>query len=333
MQRRPMSTVIDVHTHMMSRPYIERLEEHGGPKYTVEAVAGGQQAIHLDGAPFTTLYDEMFDYERRIENMDRAGVDVSIVSLTCPNVFWGGREVSLDTARHINDDMSRAQKAYPDRIRWLATLPWQYADDARTELERALDLGAVGVMVLANIAGADLTAEQFAPVWTAIDRHGLPVLLHPTAPQGLEAAHMTQFALVASTGFMADTTLALSRMIFDGFFDRYPKLKIIGGHGGATLPFIIGRLDRCFDTIPACRQKIQRRPSSYARQIYVDSVVYQQSSLALDLEVFGDDNVLYGSDYPHNIGDMVGCLSRVDSLAEHARLKVRGRNAQRIFKL
>ena len=163
--------------------------------------------------------------------------------------------------------------------------------------------------------------------------YGLPVLLHPTAPQGLEAAHMTQFALVASTGFMADTTLALSRMIFDGFFDRYPKLKIIGGHGGATLPFIIGRLDRCFDTIPACRQKIQRRPSSYARQIYVDSVVYQQSSLALDLEVFGDDNVLYGSDYPHNIGDMVGCLSRVDSLAEHARLKVRGRNAQRIFKL
>jgi len=328
-----MSTVVDVHTHMMSRSYIQRLIAHGGPKYTVKPVPGGQEAIHLNGAPFTTLYDEMFDYERRIENMDRAKVDVSIVSLTCPNVFWGSREISVETARQINDDMSRAQTTYPDRIRWFATLPWQYADDARTELARAIGLGAVGVMVLANIAGADLTAEQFAPVWEAIDRHSLPVLLHPTAPQGLDASNMTQFALVASTGFMLDTTLALSRMIFDGFFDRYPKLKIIGGHGGATLPFIIGRLDRCFDTIPACHQKIGRRPSSYARQIYVDSVVYQQSSLALALEVFGEDNVLYGSDYPHNIGDMVGCLSRVDSLAASARLKVRGRNAERIFKL
>ncbi len=325
--------VIDVHTHMMSRPYIERLTAHGGPKYTVRAVPGGQQAIHLNGAPFTTLYDEMFDYERRIENMNKAGVDLSIVSLTCPNVFWGGRDVSAETARLINDDMARAQQTYPDRIRWFATLPWQHAEDAKAELERALGLGAVGVMVLGNIAGEDLVAEPFMPVWEAIDGHELPVLLHPTAPQGLDAMNMTQFALVASTGFMGDTTLALSRMIFDGFFDRYPRLKIIGGHGGATLPFIIGRLDRCFDAIPACRKKISRRPSSYARQIYVDSVVYQQSSLALDIEVFGEDNVLYGSDYPHNIGDMVGCLSRVDTLPHQARLKVRGRNAERIFRL
>ncbi|MDR2239718.1 MAG: amidohydrolase [Zoogloeaceae bacterium] len=328
-----MSTVIDVHTHMVSRPYIQRLKTHGGSKYAVKPVPGGREAIHLNGAPFMTLYDEMFDYEQRIKDMNRARVDMSIISLTCPNVFWGGREISAETARQINDDMASAQKTYPDRIRWFATLPWQHADDAKAELERALGLGAVGVMVLGNIAGADLTEEQFAPVWEAIDRHGLPVLLHPTAPQGLEALNMMQFALVASTGFMIDTTLALSRMIFDGFFDRYPKLKIIGGHGGATLPFIIGRLDRCFDTIPACRQKIGRRPSSYARQIYVDSVVYQQSSLALDVEVFGEDNVLYGSDYPHNIGDMIGCLSRVDSLAKSVRIKVRGGNAERIFKL
>jgi aminocarboxymuconate-semialdehyde decarboxylase len=328
-----MSTVIDVHTHMMSRPYIERLTAHGGPKYTIGQVPGGRQAIHLNGAPFTTLYDEMFDYGQRIRNMDKAGVDLAVVSLTCPSVYWGGREVSAATARLINDDMRQAQQQYPERLRWFATLPWQYAEEAEAELERALGLGAVGVMALANIAGADLTAESFAPVWRAIDRHGLPVLLHPTAPQGLDASNMTQFALVASTGFMLDTTLALSRMIFDGFFDRYPRLKIIGGHGGATLPFIIGRLDRCFDTIEACRQKIARRPSSYARQIYVDSVVYQQASLALDLDVFGEDNVLYGSDYPHNIGDMAGCLSRVDSLPQHARVKVRGRNAERIFRL
>jgi aminocarboxymuconate-semialdehyde decarboxylase len=328
-----MSIVIDVHTHMMSRAYIEQLMKHGAPKYSVRPVPGRREAIHLNGAPFTTLQEEMFDYAARIRNMDKAGVDVSIVSLTCPSAFWGGREISIETARLINDDMARAQREYPDRVRWFATLPWQYADDARAELERALGLGAVGVMTLANIDGADLTDAAFAPVWQAIDERGLPVLIHPTAPQGLDSLDMFQFSLIASTGFMIDTTVALSRMIFDGFFDRYPRLKIIGSHGGATVPFLMGRFDRCWDAIEAARMKTPRRPSSYARQIYVDSVVYQQASLNLAVEVFSEDNVLYGSDYPHNIGDMAGCLSRVDSLPRHARIKVRGRNAERIFRL
>ena len=328
-----MHPVIDVHTHMMSSEYIKALKEHGGPRYSVKEVKGGQQAIHLEGAPFTTLYDEMFDYELRVKNMNKAGVDMSIVSLTCPSVFWGGRDVSVSTARLINEEMHRAQQRHPNRIRWFATLPWQHADDAIAALEGAVKNGAVGVMVLANIAGEDLTAPQFAKVWEAIDQRGLPVLLHPTAPQGLASMNLVNFALVASTGFMLDTTLALSRMIFDGFFDRYQKLKIIGGHGGAALPYFIGRLDRCFETIPACREKISRRPSTYMRQIYIDSVVYQQESLELGIQACGEDNVLYGSDYPHNIGDMAGCLSRVDSLRNNQRDKVRGRNAMRIFNL
>ena len=69
------------------------------------------------------------------------------------------------------------------------------------------------------------------------------------------------------------------------------------------------------------------------RQIYIDSVVYQQESLELGIQVCGEDNVLYGSDYPHNIGDMAGCLSRVDSLCNNQREKVRGGNAMRIFNL
>jgi aminocarboxymuconate-semialdehyde decarboxylase len=130
---------------------------------------------------------------------------------------------------------------------------------------------------------------------------------------------------------MFDTTLALARMIFDGFFDRYPNLKIIAAHGGATLPYISGRLDRCHEMIPACSEVIKEKPSSYLHRIYYDSVVYTQDALDLCIRVGGTENVLYGSDYPHNIGDMVGCLARVNALDASTAAKVRDGNAMRIF--
>ena len=142
-----------------------------------------------------------------------------------------------------------------------------------------------------------------------------------------------KYNLIASVGFMFDTSLAVSRMIFDGFFDRYPNLKIIAAHGGGALPYLAGRLDICFENMPACRERISSPPRSYLKRIYYDSVVFQQESLELAIMVGGEDKVLYGSDYPHNIGDMKGCLARVDALPPAQRDAVRGGNALRIFKL
>ena len=325
--------VIDVHTHMLNDAFIALLKKHGGG-YKVKKVIGGQTGIFKDGAPFMTLMPGMFDYDLRIRAMDAAGVDVAIVTLTSPNVYWGSAKVSLEAARLINDDMAARQKQYPSRIRFMCSLPWQHPKPALAELKRACDeLGAVGVMVLANIDGLSLTEKSFAPIWREIDKRGLPVLVHPTAPPGTAELDVMRYNLIASVGFMFDTSLAVARMIFDGFFDRYPNLKLIASHGGGALPYIAGRLDICFDNMPACREKISRKPSTYLKQIYYDSVVFQQESLELALKVGGDGNVLYGSDYPHNIGDMKGCLARVDALPAAQRDAVRGGNAQRIFGL
>jgi len=326
-----MAPVIDVHTHMLNHEWLKLLEKHGGPRYTLKTVPGGLQAIHLDGAPFMTPVPEMFDWDTRIKNMNKAGIDVSVVSLTCPNCYWGAEEVSLKAAQTMNDEMARARRNWPDRIQFLCSLPWQHAKAALAELKRALKAGASGVMVLANIDGRHLTDPAFAPIWQAIEEHRLPVLVHPTAPPGVREMDMTQFQLTASIGFTFDTSLAISRMIYDGFFDRYPRLKIIASHGGGALPFLIGRLDQCFDHIPAARVNISERPSLYARRIWADSVVFADDALAMALRVFGSDRVLYGSDYPHTIGDPIGCLARVDRLPEGARERVRGANAQRIF--
>ena len=325
------SPVIDVHTHVLTEEWFSLLKHHGGPRYTVQEVRGGLRAIHLDGAPFMTPVPPMFDYGLRLKTMDECGVDICVLSLTCPNCYWGGPQVSLQAARIMNDDTASAQTAHPDRLRWFASLPWQYPELALAELDRAHAAGAAGVMVLANIGGQPLTDPLFAPIWEEIDRKALPVLVHPTAPPGVGEMDMSRFQLTASIGFTFDTSLATARMIYDGFFDRYPKLRIIASHGGGALPYLISRMDQCYDNIPACREKISHRPSEYISKISADAVVFSPDVLALCVKVFGADNVMYGSDYPHTIGDMPGCLARVNALPDATRDKVRGRNAQRVF--
>ena len=327
------SPAIDVHTHMLNQEWLALLERHGGPHYTLKEVRGGLKAIHLDGAPFMTPLPNMFDWEARIANMDEAGVDIAITSLTCPNAYWGSPQISLKAARVMNEEMARAQQTWPDRIRWFASLPWQHEASALQELERSCDQGAVGVMVLANIAGMALTDGSFKNIWAEIDRRELPVLVHPSAPPGTPELGLHEFQLTASIGFTFDTALAIARCIYDGFLDRYPRLKLIASHGGGALPYLVGRLDICWDNIPEARAKTSQPPRDYMRRIYVDSVVFRQDALDMCVSVCGPDNVLYGSDYPHTIGDMAGCLSRVDALPSEVNQKVRGLNARRIFKL
>ncbi len=188
-------------------------------------------------------------------------------------------------------------------------------------------------MVLANVAGRHLTEAEFAPIWQAIDDRRLPVLVHPTEPPGTPAMDMRAYSLASTVGFMFDTTLAITRMVFDGFLDRYPSLKIIAAHAGATVPYLAGRMDRSWEMTVPGKAAISEPPSAYLRRIYYDAVTYQQGALELCIQVGGDDKVMYGSDYPHDIGDMKGCLARVDALPAGVRDKVRNGNAARIFGL
>jgi aminocarboxymuconate-semialdehyde decarboxylase len=289
--------------------------------------------MHEDGAPFLTITPTMLDYAARIKAMDEVGVDVAIVSIGGPSCYFGGEEVSLGTARTINDDMAAAQRAYPGRIRFLATLPWQYPNVAVAELERAISLGAVGVMVLANIQGMHLTDPKLAPIWKAIDDRALPVLVHPTNPPGLHDMQMQKYNLIATVGFVFDTTLAVTRMVMSGFLDKYPNLKLIAAHGGGTIPYINKRIDIFHEYMATSRVDIETPPSDYYARIYYDAVVYQMNALHACIDLAGASHVLYGSDFPHVTGLMKPALAQVDSLPKDQRDQIRGKNAERIFKL
>lgn len=321
---------------MLTREYLYLLGEKGGPLYSRDVARSGIDVICMHGAPFFTLTPPMWDYDLRIADMDAAGVDIAVVSLTCPNAYFGDAETSLQAAQMVNNSMAEQQSIRPERIRWLASLPWQYELLALQELDRCMRSGAVGVMVIGNISGTSLTDPAFAKIWEEIDRRGLPVLLHPGMPQGAHLMEFNQYGLVPAVGFPMDTSLAVTRMIFDGFFDRYPNLRLIASHGGGALPYLAGRIDFCYSKMTelTMTEKMEASPREYLRRIYYDAVVYDMAALNLCIEAAGSpDRVLFGSDYPHPIGDMEGCLARVDSLPGLTARRIRGANAIRLFNL
>jgi aminocarboxymuconate-semialdehyde decarboxylase len=315
---------------MFTRKWLELLQNESRI-YNIKTRPDGQREIFRGDTPVVLPQKGHFDWELRIQHMDQAKIDVSVVSLTCPNVYWGGEEVSVRAAREANDNVADAQSRYPDRIRWFASLPWEYPQRAVEELERSCARGAVGVMVLANVSGKSLTDPMFAPVWAEINRRKLPVLVHPTDPPGVDFMDMTKFDLSWSVGFMFDTTLAITRMIFEGFFDQYPNLKIIASHGGGTLPYLVGRFEKGDEVELPSRRQMQRKPTDYLRHIYYDSITYDLRPLKYLIEVVGHEHVMFGTDWPHWVHDTKGAFANTAALPEAQTRAIRGSNAQRVF--
>jgi aminocarboxymuconate-semialdehyde decarboxylase len=324
--------VIDVHTHMFTRRWMELLRANAGI-YSLKTRPDGQEEIFRGDTPVAIPQRGHFDYALRMRDMDAARIDMAIVSLTCPNVYWGGEAVSCEAARESNDSMAKAQKDYPDRIRWFTSLPWEYPAPAVEELRRSCDNGAIGVMVLCNIAGRSLTDPFFAPIWAEVDRRALPVLVHPTDLPGIEQMDMGKYDLSWAVGFIADTTLAFARIIFDGFLDLYPNLKLIASHGGGALPYLVGRFDKGDEVEIPSRRKVKARPSEYLRRIYYDCITYHPEALRYLISVVGADRVLFGTDYPHQVHDMKGSMANTETLPADQCLAIREGNARRIFKI
>ena len=324
--------IVDVHTHMYTRRWLELLRERGAP-YGIVVRPDGRDEVYRGATPVVFPQPGHFDYDLRIETMDEAGIDVSIVSLTCPNVYWGGEAVSAEAARDSNDSMAAAERAYPGRIKWFTSLPWQYPERAVEELRRTADNGAAGVMVLANVAGRSLTEEAFAPIWAEIDRRALPVLVHPGEPPGADLMDMGLYDLSWSVGFMFDTTLAVTRIVFDGFLDRYPNLKLIVAHGGAAMPYLVGRFEKGDEVELPSRRRMTAHPIDYLRRLYYDCITYDLGALRYLISVVGADRVLFGTDWPHQVHDVVGSLAHTAALPPDQRDAIRGRTSLGLFGL
>lgn len=328
--------LIDVHNHILSKAWVDLLAAYGGQRYQIGKDPEGRTIVLRKSARFLGLTDAMFDPELRLRAMDEVGVQMELLSYTCPNCYWADGKAAETVVRTMNDHLAEVCARWPDRFRGLGSLPLQDVDLALKELERAVDqLGMVGFIILANVNEAPLDDPRFEPVWAALNQRRLPVLLHPTVPPGADVMGMDRYGLVPSIGFMIDTTLAVTRMVLAGVFERYPDWPLIVGHAGATLPFLAGRLDQCHRFIPETRARLSKLPSEYLKRLYYDTVTYDENALWLAYKLAGPRRLLYGSDYPHTIGDMRGCAARIEALQipEAEKALIRSGNAQRLFKL
>jgi aminocarboxymuconate-semialdehyde decarboxylase len=326
-QSAPRAKVIDVHTHMYSHGWVKAVEDAADPTFRI----GDNGALIYRGGSIGRMTPPMLDWELRIKDMDAAKVDVALISLTAPNVYWGTRAQSVAAARSINDDFAAAQKKYAGRIRWFASLPLQHEADALEELRRAKENGAIGVCTLTNILGVPLTAPQYRAVWRECAAMQLPVFIHPTTPY-TDGMGLADFGLGNTIGFTSDTSLCFAKLILEGVLDELPDLELIACHGGGAFPYLAARFDIMWERTVSAR-KNQAPPSTYLKRLWYDSIVYDQPTLEFLVERVGADRVLYGSDYPFSIGDMKGILARVDALPGTHRDAIRSGNAEKLFDL
>ena len=216
-------TVIDVHTHMFTAQWLELLQKEGGI-YSIKMRPDGQREIFRGDTPVVLPQKGHFDYGPAHRAHGR-GRDRRLDRLAdLPERVLGQRGRQLPRRARVERqrgrgavDATRIASAGSPRCRGSTRSARSRSSSARCAK------GAVGVMVLANVAGKSLTDPLFAPIWAEIDRRALPVLVHPTDPPGVDLMDMTKFDLSWSVGFMFDTTLAITRMIFEGFFDQYPE--------------------------------------------------------------------------------------------------------------
>jgi aminocarboxymuconate-semialdehyde decarboxylase len=132
---------------------------------------------------------------------------------------------------------------------------------------------------------------------------------------------------------MFDTTLAITRLIFDGFLDRYPDLKLIAAHGGGTLPYLVGRMTKGDEVELPQRRRMTAPPHAYLRRIWYDCITYDLGALQYLISVVGAERVLFGTDWPHQVHDIAGSLAHTAALPTAERDAVRGENAVRLFRL
>jgi aminocarboxymuconate-semialdehyde decarboxylase len=324
--------IIDFHNHYYPPAYINALESSAS-RVKVTYDAGGNPCVHYPG-DYNILVPGHRDIAYRQRVLDEQGVTAQVLSFTTPGVHVEPREVAIGLAREINDAFAAVVRERAGRFTALATLPLNDPAASVDELERAMkDLGLPGAMVFSNVNHVALADEQFAPLWKKADDLGAVIYIHPTDPLGVEA--MLDYWLMPLVGFLMDTTLAASKLVFSGVVARHPRIRWVLTHMGGAIPYLAERLDRGYRAFAECRRNIDRPPSEYLQQFYYDTVNFNPSAIRLAIDFAGHNRILAGSDYPHQIGSiplMIETISQLD-IDKSVRQKIFGGNAAALLGL
>src|SRR4051812_33062989 len=319
--------IIDVHSHHIEEIFFDALKSL--PGVTVQVKPDRFSYLLKDGKTWLPFRPEMFDPDHLIREMDRKGIDISILSMNTPSVYIFEERQRIDLARRLNDSMVRRAERNPDRIRGFATLPLPDVEGSLRELERIADApGVVGIGVGSNFDGVALDDPRLEPVWARISSLALPVSEHPMLPTF--ADHLPGYALPIRVGFPFDTTLCVTRMIYGGVFERHPDLCFIVPHTGSAFVGLIERLDHGFQLFHECREHITKPPSVFARHnLYYDTCSFSKNFIEMAIREIGIDRFMFGTDYPFIIAD--GAYVEALDLPAEGKAAIFDGNATRLF--
>lgn len=302
---------IDIHNHAYPPTYLDALRRSGAYEFGKDA--DGQEILISRGARVVTLMPEMLDLDSRIKTMNRAGVDVQVLSVTAPGVCFTDAGLSRELARLSNEYLAEAAKHSSGCYLCMASVPINHPTIAMEELAYAVDvLKMNAVIVGTNIAGERLDHPRFRSFFAEVARRNVPVMLHPMAPWGAE--QMADLGLAPLVGFIFETTLTVSRMVFAGVFQEIPSLKLILPHTGGAIPFIWERLNNGWRVYPESRKKCPELPESYLKNLFYDTVSFHIPALRAAYETVGARRLILGTDYPHVIGDMPRAVKNVQEM-------------------
>lgn len=327
----PRLRKIDVHTHYYPPAYFDRIRELPSA-FSFGTSPSGQTIITHRGARFFGVTPAMTDVAKRLEDMDRVGIDIEVLSLSTPNVFFADAQNQPSLARMVNDAYAELVARHPTRFKAFASIPMDATDEALAELHRAIDeLKMNGVILLSNIGGNALTSPQYRSFFEEANRMKLCILLHPMLPANPEP--FRDYVLGPLVGFMFDTTLAVARMCYDGVFRDFPDIRWIIGHLGGAIPYLMERLDNGWRDFPECRAKIDELPSVYLKRLYYDTVNFNPHMLMMVRDMIGADHMVLGSDYPHLLGSIDRAVSSIRDLdiSEDERAQIFSGNALSIL--
>ena len=277
---------IDVHAHYWTDAYLDMLVELGRTDTATQRDIGAGGGAELD---------------TRLRLMDRAGVDMQVLSAAPQLPYAADEDLAIAAARYVNDEYAALVSAHPARFRAFAATPMPHIDAAITEMARAIDeLGMVGLTMNTSILDRAITDPQFEPVFAELDRRDAILYLHPVG-NGACSPLVSEHQMTWMVGAPFEDTIAAMQLITSGHLQRYPAVKIICSHLGGALPMITRRAD---DHIALEAPDTPEPPSQAAHRLWYDTVSHCHApALRCAIDSFGADRLMLGTDFPYEDGD------------------------------
>ncbi len=337
--------VIDFQAHVFPESYIAEMDRLDGEVILEPPDPHSGMRYFFDkklGCRINTATFQGRDAEKRIEHMDRLGVDVQVLSIPAPGADRYEGEGAVSMARAANNALAAWCKEYPRRFAGLFTLPTSSTRAALDELERAVgELGLRGFGCFTNLNGRPLDSEELFPIYERLARLGLAVYLHPTAPL-VTAAVGLDIMPTLIFGWAFDSTVAMTRLVYGRVLERFPEINFVAADVGGVLAFFAQRAINIYTgRTEEIRQRygLKENPLDSFRRFYVDTADHPSSTLRCVLDFFTPDRMVLGTNYPYGPEEggvlAKNSLKAIDGLglAKEEREKILGGNAEKILRL